>query len=402
MAEHIKSYQSIRKFMPKGTEELASRLMNSGDSAELDDKRLVYVYNFLIKSLKVKIDVIDTMMRNREFHAKVMDFLNTPNRDSIFFMVNSSGLLTPIYDDFPDGFKSRVTYIIKLKSVEITPNNCDTTLLCGEVSSNPFEDLKAITENRTFFKNSSDDIILEVQDRLNDFLTNINNISGHLKNRSILTLPHGYDSINTALQAAELSGGKIIDDVLKQRLENKVYAWYREIKSMVALKPDVILEKNPAALPAQYFDFWINREKQLIHFHEQIGQQIGHYLTITKSPCLNIYKQIIETTVSEKRETNLINSFLSTLTKHINAIEGDGLVESKVEICVLWRKLTCIWINCPNFQNYNYLIILINVLCNMVMAESSRYLEPTAIFQGELVENLDKIYDILDIISYFK
>lgn len=46
--------------------------MNSGDSAELNDKRLVYVYNFLIKSFKVKNDVIDTMMRNREFHVCIL------------------------------------------------------------------------------------------------------------------------------------------------------------------------------------------------------------------------------------------------------------------------------------------------------------------------------------------
>jgi len=74
----------------------------------------------------------------------------------------------------------------------------------------------------------------------------------------------------------------------------------------------------------------------------------------------------------EKRETNLINMFLSTLTKHINTIEGVGLVESKEEICILWRKLAMIWINCPNFQNYNYIIILIKVLCNMVMVEVSK------------------------------
>jgi len=47
------------------------------------------------------------------------------------------------------------------------------------------------------------------------------------------------------------SEGKIIDDVLKQRLENKVYTWFKEMKIMVALKPDVILEKDPAALPSQ-------------------------------------------------------------------------------------------------------------------------------------------------------
>jgi len=46
--------------------------MNSGDNAELDDKRLVFVYNFLVKSLKIKNDIIDTMMRNREFHVRIL------------------------------------------------------------------------------------------------------------------------------------------------------------------------------------------------------------------------------------------------------------------------------------------------------------------------------------------
>lgn len=47
------------------------------------------------------------------------------------------------------------------------------------------------------------------------------------------------------------SGGKIINEVLKHRLESKVYTWFREINSMVAVKPDVILEKDPSAPPAQ-------------------------------------------------------------------------------------------------------------------------------------------------------
>jgi len=76
-----------------------------------------------------------------------MDFLTMPDRNSIFFTLNSGGLLIPMYDDFPDGYKSRVSYIIRLEPIEVTENNCDSILLCGEVSPNPFEDLKAITEN---------------------------------------------------------------------------------------------------------------------------------------------------------------------------------------------------------------------------------------------------------------
>jgi len=47
-------------------------------------------------------------------------------------------------------------------------------------------------------------------------------------------------------------------------------------------------------------DFWKNREQQFIHFHEQIDEKIGDFLTVTKSPCMDIYKQIIETTVTGK------------------------------------------------------------------------------------------------------
>lgn len=34
--------------------------------------------------------------------------------------------------------------------------------------------------------------------------------------------------------------------------------------------------------------------------------------------------------------------------------------------------------------------------------QSSRYLEPTALFQGELIENLSRINEALDVLRYFK
>jgi len=64
--------------------------------------------------------------------------------------------------------------------------------------------LNLFSTKENFFKNCSDDIIVDVQDRLNDFLTNINNMSGQIKNCSILTLPYGYDNIANALKDAEM------------------------------------------------------------------------------------------------------------------------------------------------------------------------------------------------------
>lgn len=47
------------------------------------------------------------------------------------------------------------------------------------------------------------------------------------------------------------SDGKVVDEVLKQRLQNKVYTWFREINAMVAIKPGVIFDKDSTASPVQ-------------------------------------------------------------------------------------------------------------------------------------------------------
>jgi len=61
--------------------------------------------------------------------------------------------------------------------------------------------------------------------------------------------------------------------------------------------------------------------------------------------------------------------FLATLTKHINTIEEVGIVESKLELYMLIMKMAFIWINCQHFQKYDYIVILIKVICNMIMIE---------------------------------
>lgn len=43
------------------------------------------------------------------------------------------------------------------------------------------------------------------------------------------------------------SDGRIIDVVLKQRLENKLFEWSKEINTLVSIKPNVIIDKDPMA-----------------------------------------------------------------------------------------------------------------------------------------------------------
>lgn len=75
-----------------------------------------------------------------------MDFLNLLDHNTLLFTLTSAGVLIPMYD-FPEDYKIKITYFIKLKPVEVTQDNCESILICGDVSINPIEHLKAITEN---------------------------------------------------------------------------------------------------------------------------------------------------------------------------------------------------------------------------------------------------------------
>lgn len=79
----------------------------------------------------------------------VIEFLNKPDRDTILFIINSNGALTPMLD-FPENYKSKMFYFIKLEPSEVTPQNCSSILMYGEISANPLEDFKAVTENVSY------------------------------------------------------------------------------------------------------------------------------------------------------------------------------------------------------------------------------------------------------------
>lgn len=75
-----------------------------------------------------------------------MMFLNKADKDRILFSMNSVGALIPTYE-IADDFKNKLSYFIKIERVEITKENYKTMLLNGDISLNPVQDIKTVSEN---------------------------------------------------------------------------------------------------------------------------------------------------------------------------------------------------------------------------------------------------------------
>lgn len=62
--------------------------MNSRDPSEFDDKRLAYMYDFLVKTWKIKTDVVETMMRNLEFSVRIYLDINLSSLSLVIMICN--------------------------------------------------------------------------------------------------------------------------------------------------------------------------------------------------------------------------------------------------------------------------------------------------------------------------
>lgn len=84
----------------------------------------------------------------------ITNFLDLPDFEMLLFMLNSSGVLTPMIE-FPDGYKTKTYYFKKLEQVKITEINYQAVILSGEISPNPIEDIKTLTESVSEMNSSS-------------------------------------------------------------------------------------------------------------------------------------------------------------------------------------------------------------------------------------------------------
>lgn len=75
-----------------------------------------------------------------------MNFFNESDIETIFFKLNSTNVLVPLYD-IPEGSNIKIAYMMKKNKAEVTKDNFESLLVCRIVSQNIKEGSKAIAEN---------------------------------------------------------------------------------------------------------------------------------------------------------------------------------------------------------------------------------------------------------------
>lgn len=105
-------------------------------------------------------------------------------------------------------------------------------------------------------------------------------------------------------------------------------------------------------------------------------------------PC---FKNLFTNVVSSLTESREIALYLAPLGRFFKMIEETDFAEAKSLVPILVHAIGMAWAGSKYYQNSSKMIILMRMICNLLIQEARRFLDPTLIFQSDVDEALQRV-----------
>ena len=119
---------------------------NEDDAAAEQDVRLVFISEYVLKTLKQKSDRWAKMISLEESRQTIMEFLDKSDPMILVIYQNQQGQLLPSHD-FPPTTKTKSVYFVKKEKTTVNNQNMKNVLTFGDLSYTPLEQLSSLVDD---------------------------------------------------------------------------------------------------------------------------------------------------------------------------------------------------------------------------------------------------------------
>lgn len=117
---------------------------------DFNDPRFEYISEYVLKTFKLKPDKWSKVVGNDEYKQIILDFFEKNDNSQLVITLNSTGQLVPDYV-FPATGKNKTIYFVKREKKDaIGKDNYKGSLLFGDLSQTPLEQLSALVDEVYF------------------------------------------------------------------------------------------------------------------------------------------------------------------------------------------------------------------------------------------------------------
>ncbi|XP_078510049.1 dynein axonemal heavy chain 17 isoform X2 [Lissotriton helveticus] len=377
------------------------------------DKRLEFLQNYTLMSLRLKLEKWTKFLSVDEYKQQVVGFLTLADSMVLVISTNPAGQLYAT-SGFPAILKNKGVYFVKKNKEPVTKDNIKTSLIVGDTSGTPVEQLMSVVEEvvYTLFMNGdnlsgwprvvSEDIMTQAHRLKNEIFV----MEGKMKGKTLLSLPEHLDKVDISMDGDLERPALYMDSALLHAIETVIIDWSHQIRDVLSKDSAQPLLDGLNPLPAAEIDFWNARLLNLEYINEQLlmprAYKISEILENARSsywPALqNIYKDL-DAGLKEAKDIVL---YLKTFKIRLDEIEQTEFPQVLSMISGLMYTVCFIWANSQHYSTPSRIIVLLQEICNFFIEMIRTFLGAEEIMkglQGEIEESVAKIQLVVKVLQ---
>ncbi|KAK3091630.1 hypothetical protein FSP39_021358 [Pinctada imbricata] len=413
---------------------------------ELNDTRVEFIADYVLKTLKIKPDKWSKMYSLEEVRQKYMDFFEKPDILSLLVIANAAGGLTTDYE-WPSNPKAKACYFVKRNKEPINKEtNLRTAFLYGDLSYQPLDQLSAFVDEVTIYLS----IFLYCR------LLNIEYYGRNLKAQCMFerrvivkmywclccpmtgTMSSGRRLYPRTLHVTSITSRVMstlyqdkpraklfslsqwvpekvesmdeekegLDRALIHAIESVIIDWTHQIRDVLKRDSAQPLLEGLNPSPFVEIEFWKNKATNLECIYEQLRdprvRKMAEVLERTNSSYFPTFKDIFRDVVAALTEAQDINIYLKPLRHHFEDYEQAEFDECIPMLAPMMHTVCLTWANSEYYSTPARIIILLQEMCNMIINMARNFLDPTEIFKGEVEETIEKVRKACAVLKAYK
>ncbi|CAF3393401.1 unnamed protein product [Rotaria sp. Silwood1] len=375
------------------------------EDLELNDPRIYFVADYVLKTLKLKSDKFAKMYGVEENKILVHEFFDKADSPMLIIQYTASGSLQPTVS-FPNILKNKSCYFIK-KRRENIPRDATLrdVIMYGDLSTSPVDQLSAMVDellipllqnpsnNEAWPKVLSQDILRHALGIKNK----VHILNGQMKGKTLLPVPAGTERVadDTTNGQQENGHAATVDSNLLHAIESVVIEWSHQVQDVLKKDSSQALLDGGSPLPGVEVDFWRSRYNNLLNIHEQLSdarvKKMAELLRKTNSSYYPAFESLLNDVNDALEESKEIDIYLKPVAQHFDGIETTDFGETQPLYGPMFHTLCLMWVNCKAYRRPARIIVLLQELNNLIMKQASEFMEPLDLFKGEPDESMEKI-----------
>eukprot|EP00439_Symbiodinium_sp_Y106_P012738 s4821_g1.t2 len=338
-------------------------------------------------------------------------FLNEVEVPAVFFHLSGSGESCSVSTDLPTAaqLKKKVLALVRSKQeveIDLGPGRRPCVVfvelakgIMDLINSYCHSVYLSVLMNPANQRGWSDLITRDLLDKFHGFLASLHVTVGLRQGQTLLPLPP-----REAVQEGAGPGKGSASASSKDRvhvLEGAVITWTKQVRYVLKQEPEHIFREG-SPQPDAELQFWRSRANNLNSIHMQLQMEgvkrVLRFLDANKSTYVAPFARLQKEVEDGREEANDNVKFLKALERHVNALLNETQDFEALEQVFddVFHVLLLVWRHSKYYNSLARLAVIVRQICNSLIAQATRYISGSSVFEMILQSEALECYDMLE------